>query len=237
MTEGEWVTTKLPLYMLREYPHEWDLRKVRLFWCGCVRRVWELVTDERTRRLVALMEADPGHVVPETEVEAIRHHLNTEQPGYRYCTDTRHPDYWALGALLDPPPGPLTALTALAVGAADRVAGNGGLVTGLPRGSSNSWRQRCDDAETAEKHWQCDLLREIFGNPFRPVCAELAWLTSDVLALARGIYDDKAFDRMPILADALQDAGCDNVNVLDHCREEREHVRGCWVIDMLLGKG
>jgi hypothetical protein len=42
---------------------------------------------------------------------------------------------------------------------------------------------------------------------------------------------------MPILADALQDAGCDNVNVLDHCREEREHVRGCWVIDMLLGKG
>ena len=63
-----------------------------------------------------------------------------------------------------------------------------------------------------------------------------AWLTSDVLLLARGIYDDKAFDRMPILADALQDAGCTNEDVLNHCRGDGPHVRGCWVVDMLLGK-
>ncbi|MBN9122373.1 MAG: hypothetical protein J0I06_25070 [Planctomycetes bacterium] len=79
-------------------------------------------------------------------------------------------------------------------------------------------------------------MREVFGNPFRPVDVS-PWLTSDVVALARGIYDERAFDRMPILADALQDAGCDNVNVLDHCRGPGEHVRGCWVIDLLLGKG
>ncbi|WP_439626966.1 hypothetical protein [Gemmata sp.] len=63
-----------------------------------------------------------------------------------------------------------------------------------------------------------------------------AWLTSDVLALARGIYAERAFDRMPILADALQDAGCDNEDVLTHCRDaSAPHVRGCWVVDLVLG--
>ena len=82
-----------------------------------------------------------------------------------------------------------------------------------------------------------DLLRDIFGNSFRPVAIDPAWLTSDVLALARGIYDDKAFDRMPILADALQDTGCDNTDILDHCRDAKQtHTRGCWVVDLVLGK-
>jgi hypothetical protein len=81
------------------------------------------------------------------------------------------------------------------------------------------------------------FLRDIFGNPFRPGVCEPSWLTSDVVALARGIYDDKAFDRMPILADALQDAGCTNEDVLSHCRDANQvHVRGCWVVDLLLGK-
>jgi hypothetical protein len=80
------------------------------------------------------------------------------------------------------------------------------------------------------------LLRDIFGNPFRPVACDTAWLTSDVIALACGIYDERAFDRTPILADALQDAGCDSADVLDHCRGAGPHVRGCWVVDLLLGK-
>ena len=81
------------------------------------------------------------------------------------------------------------------------------------------------------------LLREMFGNPFHPILADPAWLTSDVLALARGIYEERAFDRMPILADALQDAGCDNTDVLNHCRDTSlVHVRGCWVVDLLLAK-
>ncbi len=85
---------------------------------------------------------------------------------------------------------------------------------------------------------QSDLLRELFGNPFRPVAVEPDWLTSDVLLLAQGIYDEKAFDRMPILADALQDAGCANDDVLNHCRDAVQvHVRGCWVLDLVLGKG
>lgn len=82
------------------------------------------------------------------------------------------------------------------------------------------------------------LLHDIFGNPFRPVALDRTWLTSDVLALAGGIYAERAFDRMPILADALQDAGCTNDDVLTHCRDTQlAHVRGCWVVDLLLGKG
>ena len=81
------------------------------------------------------------------------------------------------------------------------------------------------------------LLREAFGNPFRPATFDPAWRTSDVLALARGIYAERAFDRMPILADALQDAGCNNDDILAHCRDTSlAHVRGCWVVDLVLGK-
>ena len=80
------------------------------------------------------------------------------------------------------------------------------------------------------------LLREIFGNPFRPVTFDPAWRTDTVLALARQMYASRDFGGMPILADALQDAGCDNPDVLNHCRGDGPHVRGCWVVDLVLGK-
>ena len=88
----------------------------------------------------------------------------------------------------------------------------------------------------AERQGLIGLIREMFGNPFRPVSLDPAWLTSTVVALAQGIYEERAFDRMPILADALQDAGCDNDDVLSHCRGNGPHVRGCWVVDLILGK-
>ncbi len=81
-----------------------------------------------------------------------------------------------------------------------------------------------------------ELLREIFGNPFRPVVADPRWLTETAVGIARGIYDDRAFERLPILADALQDAGCENADLLTHGREPGTHVRGCWVVDSVLGK-
>ncbi|MBA4064588.1 MAG: hypothetical protein C0501_12920 [Isosphaera sp.] len=83
---------------------------------------------------------------------------------------------------------------------------------------------------------QCRLLRDIVGNPFRPVTADPAWVTSTVVQLAAGVYAERAFDRLPILADALQDAGCDHPDVLAHCRGLGPHVRGCWVVDLVLGK-
>jgi hypothetical protein len=81
------------------------------------------------------------------------------------------------------------------------------------------------------------VFRCIFGNPFRPVpTLDPAWLTSTVVSLAKGMYDSRDFTAMPILADALQDAGCDSADVLDHCRGPGPHVRGCWVVDLVLGK-
>jgi hypothetical protein len=87
-----------------------------------------------------------------------------------------------------------------------------------------------------EKNLVARWLIDIFGNPYRPITLNPSWLTSTVLSLATGIYDEKAFDRMPILADALQDAGCDNAEILNHCRQPGEHVRGCWAVDLLLDK-
>lgn len=82
----------------------------------------------------------------------------------------------------------------------------------------------------------CDFLRDIFGNPFRPVAFDGRWRTTNVVELARTIYDERTFDRLPILADALLDAGCNNDDILSHCRSDGPHVRGCWAVDLVLGK-
>jgi hypothetical protein len=82
----------------------------------------------------------------------------------------------------------------------------------------------------------CDCVRDIFGNPFRPATLDPAWRTSTAVAIAKGMYESRDFGAMPILADALQDAGCDSDDILDHCRGPGPHVRGCWVVDLVLGK-
>lgn len=88
----------------------------------------------------------------------------------------------------------------------------------------------------AERREQAVLLREVFGNSFSPAAFDPRWLTSTVIDLAQAIYEERAFDRMPILADALMDAGCDSDEIIQHCRGDGPHVRGCWVVDLLLGK-
>ncbi|VTT98566.1 Uncharacterized protein (Fragment) OS=uncultured bacterium PE=4 SV=1 [Gemmataceae bacterium] len=82
------------------------------------------------------------------------------------------------------------------------------------------------------------LLRDIFGNPFRPVAFDPAWRTSTAVSLAKHMYESRDFSAMPILADAIQDAGCEAEALLAHCRDPKQvHVRGCWVVDLVLGKG
>lgn len=83
---------------------------------------------------------------------------------------------------------------------------------------------------------QIKLLRDIFGNPFRPVAFDPAWQTADATGIAGRMYESRDFSAMPILADALEEAGCTNADVLLHCREPGVHVRGCWVVDGVLGK-
>ncbi len=88
--------------------------------------------------------------------------------------------------------------------------------------------------QARQKH--CELMHDIYGNPFRPVALDSHWQSETVVALATGIYAERAFDRMPILADALEEAGCDHAVILTHCRGNGPHVRGCWVVDLILGK-
>jgi hypothetical protein len=88
-----------------------------------------------------------------------------------------------------------------------------------------------------EQAIQVGILRDIFGNPFRPVAFSPDWRTDTVVSLARKMYESREFGAMPILADALQDAGCDSDDILSHCRDTSlTHVRGCWVVDLVLGK-
>ena len=79
-------------------------------------------------------------------------------------------------------------------------------------------------------------LRDIFGNPFRPVAFAPERRSDTAVAIAQQMYESRDFSAMPILADALQDAGCDSADVLDHCRQPGEHVRGCWAVDLVLGR-
>jgi len=93
-----------------------------------------------------------------------------------------------------------------------------------------------NDAREAEKQAVASLLREVVSNPFRTITPDTTWLTSTVTHLANTIYTDRAFGRLPILADALEGAGCTNQEVLSHCRGPGPHARGCWALDLVLGK-
>jgi hypothetical protein len=101
---------------------------------------------------------------------------------------------------------------------------------------------RCGDGRVMtewgekEEETQTELLRCVAGNPFRPVTFSPEWRTSTAVTLAQQMYESRDFSPMRILADALQDAGCDNEDILNHCRGEGPHVRGCWVVDLVLGK-
>jgi hypothetical protein len=93
-----------------------------------------------------------------------------------------------------------------------------------------------DPVSLDEQTAQSALLRDIFGNPFRPVAFNPAWRTDTAVSLARTMYESREFGAMPILADALQDAGCEDEQILNHCRDANQpHVRGCWVCDLVLG--
>lgn len=90
----------------------------------------------------------------------------------------------------------------------------------------------------AERKAQCDLLRELCGNPFRPVRLESEWLSwrdRTPVKVARSIYEERRFRDLPVLADALEEAGCQQEELLRHCRQGGEHVRGCWAVDTILG--
>jgi hypothetical protein len=84
------------------------------------------------------------------------------------------------------------------------------------------------------------LLRDVIGNPFRPLSLKPSWLQYNegaVTKMGQAIYNQRRFGDLPVLADALEEAGCTDAAILEHCHQPGEHVRGCWVVDLILGKG
>ncbi|WP_232069905.1 hypothetical protein [Gemmata massiliana] len=109
------------------------------------------------------------------------------------------------------------------------------LQLGRPFGSPES-AAMTDHLAEQEQRAQADLLRDIFGNPFRSAPFSRSWCSGTAVAIAERMYECRDFSAMPILADALQEAGCDGTDVLNHCRGSGPHARGCWVVDLVLGK-
>jgi hypothetical protein len=224
MTEAGWLVCDDPQVMLEFLEGKPSDRKSRLFACACCRRIWSLFTDPRSRRAVEVAErfADgEGVSVAELKVaERAAEDAHIEAP--HLTAAALGPFDAAIHVLhLD-----LSASSADAASrAADAVESQAGEVGEAAR------REECK--------MQALLVRCVFGNPFRTVVIAptiTRWNDGTVLKLAQGIYDDRAFDRLPILADALEDAGCVDGDLLGHCRHQGPHARGCWVVDLLIGR-
>jgi hypothetical protein len=225
MTEADWLVSTDPepmLRFLRQQPgHE---RKLRLFAVACCRRLAPLVAEPSRRRAVEVIERYADGRASERELGSARLTLVADH-GDR---DVSLAAYWASKpAIADVIDNVRTAAAeSLAVAAVGRA-----------RVARTAQAHAWEAAFAAGARTQADLLRDLFGNPFRPAAVRPVWLSSadrTVPRLARAIYDEQAFDRLPILADALEEAGCTHPAFLDHCRRPAEHVRGCWVLDALL---
>jgi hypothetical protein len=212
MTEADWLVCTDPGPMLEYLRPKASDRKLRLFACACLHRVWNRLLESE-RKAVEMSEQYANSFVTAEEWASAWDACEPRMEGQNHVARM----IWRAGR----PPIAQTALeeanwataaaASLAVETLEQTAWDAFLVV-----------------ETA-------LLRELFGNPFRTVI-DTGWLTSNVVAIAQRIYDDRNFTDLPILADALEDAGCDNAEILNHCRQPGVHVRGCWVVDLVLGK-
>ena len=206
MTEAEWLAYA-ERYLLLKVPNPtWSLRKYRLFAAGCYRDRWERVEPKRNRRAVEILEGIADGSASEEELRG-----TLARPALNFqCAD----GYYNLADFFYGMDGRQIAMNAIHF----------------------AWE--------SDRHSRVvNLVHDVFGNPFRPVALAPAWLTPNVIDLARTIYEERgllsgALDRtrLAILADALMDAGCDSEAILSHCRSEGPHVRGCWVVDLILGK-
>jgi hypothetical protein len=228
-------------------------RKFRLFACACCRRIWDRIPEPCNRDAVVAVEDFLEGRLPAEALEAAFAASSAVEWKEDGSGRRSEPGYWAVKYL-----GPgfykmTPAASALLVASqvlflADEAygreashefnccyyAGNGVFLRPF------RWPEPIPATVEAERAVQAALLCCIFGNPFwsAPTLAP-GWLRRNdgtVTRLAQGSYDDRAFHRLPVLADALEEVGCHDTNILTHCRHPGPHVRGCWVVDLLLGK-
>jgi len=216
MTETEWLELSYPTPMLEEAPLESE-RKLRLFSVACCRRVWKYIRGAEGRHAVDVAEQYADGAVTTKQ-------LDQASEGAQRVVGVSEAElsltYYVARRAVNASSCVLDASKLYA----DSVVS--------PGASEAAW----DAADSAESKVQAELLRDIFGNPFRPTTFLPEWRTSTVLTLSQQMYESRDFSPMPILADALQDAGCTDEGILSHCRGPGPHVRGCWVVDAVLNK-
>src|SRR5262249_50666658 len=218
MTEAEWLACDDPGRMLESLRGKASDRKLRLFACACCREVWRLLKDERSRRAVEVSERYADGEVDGKQLAAAERAV--DEAADDLCFEAEVSARMAKWAARD------AALAALLT-ARKRTAA-----------AQVSFKIRDAIAFTPQKAVdQPALLRDLFPYRAAPLDpAWRAWNSGPVPKLARAIYGARAFARLPILADALEDAGCTDEAILAHCRGPGPHMRGCWVVDLLLGK-
>ena len=218
MTEPDWLAGDDWSGMLHLVRGRVRDRKLRLYACGCCRLVWDRLTDQRSHVAVEVAErfADGGATAADLAA--------AYRPARRVAGE------WARRNPAEPFPYYLIAPADAALQSVWDAAHTAAVDAGW---ASVGWEFHTDRAVRTAL---AALARDVFGNPFRPVTFHPRWRTTDTVGLARAIYEDRAFDRLPLLADALMDAGCGDDQLLNHCRSGGPHTRGCWAVDLALGK-
>jgi hypothetical protein len=220
MSEAEWSICSDPWKMADFLLGDIGERKLQLFGVGCCRRVMDLLSDGSIRRAIEVVEQYADRLATNTELQLAISSIREDDPNW--SNQERFANQEVNRAVLHVAGVPTFSVSDTSLAIWNAVSFHFGSYT----------KTNMD----TERDAHASLLRDIVGNPFRPITLDPAWLTSKVKSLAQTIYDNRAFERMPELADALEKAGCDNVDILGHCHQPGEHVRGCWVADLLLGK-
>jgi hypothetical protein len=228
MTESEWMTCDDPKRLMDYLKDIATERKARLYCCGCCRRVWQSFLDGRSRMAVETAEQYADGQATHEEMSAVGLAAErAKEEAEERCGEEESPE---------------NILASLATYAASVLACSGKMgVQFDPRFAGavevvDSTIVCEDSGIPGERRAQSALIRCVFGNPFRPTSVNFVWLTASAVSLAQAIYDERAFERLPMLANALESAGCSNQDILGHCRGPGPHARGCWVVDLLLQK-
>jgi hypothetical protein len=220
ITEAEWLGCADPRPMHEAVRGTVSERKLRLFAVACCRGLGPLLKDPRITTGLDVADRYADGAATRADLEAALQGAARAQRAQR-----RKALLYAYAAVKD-----ACSPAGLALGAAEKSAWAAAAAADSRATYGERLRQTRPDLYAS----LAALLRDVLGNPFRPVAVDLSWLTSAVVRLAQGIYDDRAFDRLPTLADALEQAGCTDAEILGHCRQPGTHARGCWVVDGVL---
>ena len=231
MNELDWLAGADPVAMLDHLGGSATPRKLRLFACACVRRFWADFRYPIPREAVHLAERfAEGTATPE-EVEAMRGQADQSAGN---APELDQYAYFAAAATL------AEDAAEAARTAPEYIRQHAIRIAAYEMIYSENEAEAVARARRDEAHHQVELLNELFGNPFRPVVLELHWLAWSgdvVVGMAREIEEAQRFAELPYLADALMDAGCTDETILRHLRQTEGHVRGCWALDALVGRG